>query len=209
MMSNRRARQGFTLFELLTVLAVLSVVTTIGVTGFVRMTSLWSNTTADMEANVIAVRIFETIRGDMERVVSARRTGHSIQGIDQLELDKLIARHKPEDDRVILPVLEHNVTNGAWRQLAVMYHINRNDGVPTLMRTLGPSYGSVPGGASTVVAERVPSMNITYLNAENRWEDAWTQNDLPQAIRVSLTLGLSNRPDKTISREAVFPIHVK
>ena len=208
-MRNRLNRQGFSLVELLTVLAVLSIVTTIGVSGFMKMTSLWGNTTADMEANVLSVRIFETLRGDMERVVSAHRTGLSIQGFDQLELEKMIARHKPEDDRVIIPVLEDNVTTGEWRQLAVMYHIDRSVGVPTLMRTMGPNDGSVPAGAATVVAERVPAMNITYLNADNTWEDAWTQSELPQAIRVSLTLGMVNRPDKTISREAVFPIHVK
>jgi len=207
-MRKRRTRLGFTLLELLVVMAVLSVVTTIGATSFIKMTTMWGDTSDGMELNAKSVNVFRTMRSDFERVASAQRTGRSIQGLDRLETDALINRHIPQDDQIIIPVIQRSPEIG-WQQLAVMYKIDRSGGVPTLVRVLGENDGSTPSGAVQVVAEQVVAMNITYLDGENTWLDAWSRADLPAAVRVSLSMGLSRHPMRHVTREAVFPIHVK
>ena len=209
-MKNRNKRHGFTLLELLTVLAVLSVVTTIGVQAFFKMTSVWADTSTGMEVNAKSVDIFNTIRQDFERVASAKRTGQSIQGVDRLETEKQINRHMPQDDRLIIPIYQRNQGDGPWEQLSVMYHIDRENGAPSLQRSFVQNDGSeLKTGSSQLIGERILAMNIEYLNSENTWDKEWSRPESPAAVRVSLTIGLKNRPSKHVSREAVFPIHVK
>jgi len=210
-MRNNTKRLGFTLLELLTVLAIMSVVSTLGVTAFVDMSGLWSDTTAGMELTDKCVDIFGSIRDDVDRVASAQRTGHSVSGIDRLETapEKLIKRHNPQDDSVILPILQRNRGTGPWEQISVMYSIERGEGVPKLIRTVGPTDGSTPAAGKMVVGEHVIAMNISYLDNGKVWEDSWSRPDLPTAIRVSISVGRPNRPSEHVTREAVFPIHVK
>ncbi len=208
MMRKSAARYGFTLLELLTVLAILSVVTTIGVQTFGKMTSVWRDTTVRMELNAKSVNIFNAIRDDIERVASAERTGRTIQGIDRLETEKMVNRHKPEDDRIILPVFQRNRGTGPWESLSVMYSIDR-EGAPKLVRSQGPEDGTEPSAGVQVKGEQVVAMNITYLTHENTWEKEWTRPELPAAVRVSLSFALKNRPNEHVCREAVFPLHTK
>lgn len=206
-MTKFNARRGFTLLELLTVLSVLSVVTTIGATAFVKMATVWGETSSGMELNAKTADVFNTIRSDMERIASARRTGQSIQGLDRLQTEKKINRHIPQDDHLTIPVYQRSQGNGPWQQISVEYSIDRSGAVPTLVRKVGPA-----GGAPTselVIAENVLAMNIKYLDRNNAWAEEWSRPELPAAIRISLTIGLSNRPNESISREAVFPIHVR
>ncbi|MCF6286226.1 MAG: prepilin-type N-terminal cleavage/methylation domain-containing protein [Candidatus Hydrogenedentes bacterium] len=208
-MTNSRIRRGFTLLELLVVMAVLSVVTTIGVRAFGNMVTLWGDTSASMELDANCASIFGTMRQDLERVASAQRTGRSIQGVDRLETEQLVNRYKPEDDSIVLPIRQRNLGTGPWEELAVRYHINRDGGALGLMRTIGPNDGTTPAGATQLIGEKVVAMNIVYLSHDNTWEKEWSRSELPAAVRVSLTVSLPDRPFEQISREALFPIHVK
>ncbi len=209
LMTSRNKASGFTLLELLVVLAILSVLSTIGVRAFTKMVTLWSDTSARMELDAKCDTIFDTMRQDMERLASAQRTGHSIQGVDRLETEQQVNRHKPEDDSIVLPVRQRSQGTGSWEEFAVRYHINRDGGSFGLMRTVGPNDGTVPADTSQLIDEQVIAMNIVYLDQNNVWQKEWTQAQLPAAVRVSLTVSLPNRPYDQIAREAVFPIHVR
>jgi prepilin-type N-terminal cleavage/methylation domain-containing protein len=210
-MRYKTKRLGFTLLELLTVMAILSIVSTLGVKAFLDMSGLWNDTTAGMELADKCVDIFGSIRNDVDRVASAQRTGRSVNGIDRLETapEKLIRRHNPHDDSVILPILQRNRGTGPWEQLSVMYSIERGEGAPKLVRTVGPPDGSTPAAGKMVVCEQVIAMNISYLGNGKAWEDSWSKPDLPTVIRVSISVGRPNRPSEHVTREAIFPIHVK
>ena len=208
-MTNRKKRYGFTLLELLVVLVILSVVSTIGVKAFTKMVTLWGDSAARMEVDAKCATIFDTMRQDMERVASAQRTGYSIQGVDHLEIEHQVNRHKPEDDSIVLPVRQRSHGTGFWEELAVRYHISRDGAAFGLMRTVGPNDGTTPSNASQLIDEQVIAMNIVYLDADNTWQKEWSQSELPTAVRVSLTVSLPNRPYDQVSREAVFPIHVR
>ncbi len=210
MMIQRTKRRGFTLLELLMVLAILSVVTTLGATTFIRMTSLWRDTSASMDLNAKCVDVFNMIRNDSERILSAQRSGLAIQGVDALEEEATLNRHYPENDALILPIQQRRMGEGPWEQLAVGYRIDRTESAnPKLVRSVGPNDGSVPSQAAQILAEAVVSMNITYLDGEKGWVKQWSAAHHPEALRVSLAIGMVNRPGEHISREAVFPIHVK
>lgn len=210
MMIKRNKRRGFTLLELMMVLAILSVVSTLGATAFFRMTSLWRDTSASMDLNAKCVDVFNMMRNDAERILSAQRSGYAITGVDALEEEATLNRHYPENDEVILPIQQRRMGKGPWEQLAVRYSIDRADAQnPKLVRSVGPNDGSVPTHAAQILAEAVVSMNITYLDGEKGWVEQWSAAHHPKALRVSLAIGTVNRPGEHISREAVFPIHVK
>ena len=209
-MIQRNKRRGFTLIELLVVLAILSVVTTLGATSFIQMTSLWSDTSARMDLNAKCVNVFNMVRNDTERIISAQRSGRAIKGVDALEEEATLNRHYPENDELILPIQQRRMGEGPWEQLAVRYSIDRTDPKnPQLVRTVGPNDGSVPSQGAQVLAEAVVSMNVAYLDGEKGWVKQWPGAHHPEAVRVSLAIGMVNRPGEHISREAVFPIHVK
>ncbi len=209
-MIQRKQRLGFTLIELLMVLTILSVVTTLGATTFISMTSLWRDTSASMDLNAKCVNVFNMVRNDTERVLSAQRNGHAIRGVDALEEEATLNRHYPENDALILPIQQRRLGNGPWEQLAVRYSIDRTEVEnPKLIRSVGPNDGSLPEQGAQVLAEAVVSMNVTYLDGKNGWVEEWSAPHHPEAVRVSLAIGMVNRPGEHISREAVFPIHVK
>lgn len=209
-MSRKQARSGFTLIELLTVLAVFSVVTTIGTVSFVKMATMWRDTAAGMELNAKCVNILEAIRDDLERVASAKRTGLAIVGEDRLEKDKQINRHIPQDDRIRIPVFQRKNATGPWQQFQVRYHIDRDVGRPTLVRTVGAGDEfPAEGGQDIAEGATVTAMNITYLTKAHEWVDSWSNPELPAAVRVSISVALQSRPHAHVSREAVIPIHVR
>lgn len=209
MMSGNAHSKGFTLFELMVVLAVMSVVSTIGVTAYSRVTGVWRISAMRMELGATADTIFSTIRRDMENVVSSRRTGQAIQGIDVLSEDAMYGRVPLDNDRMVLPIVQTGA-QGTSERLAVRYHIAREGGAPDqLTRTLGPMDGSEPNGASQVIADNVLALDIEYLSG-GVWQPAWSGAGQPEAVKVNLTVsGNAQWRGEQVTRSAVFPVYVK
>lgn len=208
MMKRNAANKGFTLFELLVVLVVMSVVSTIGISVYVRLTEVWRISAMRMELGATAEDIFQSIRLDMNNVVSSQRTGQAIRGVDVLSEKDVYRRVPLDNDYFILPILQTGA-NGTTERLAIKYHINRESGTDALTRTLGPMDGSEPGGASQVIADNVLALDVEYLSA-GAWQPAWSGTTQPEAVRVHITLAGSNQwRSEQVTRSAVFPVYVK
>lgn len=209
-MTHPKQNAGFTLFELLVVLAAIGVVSTIGVGAFFNVTDVWRQSAFRMELGDKAERVLDSIKSDIERVAATSRTGQALRGTDALTEEDRYERVRLGDDRIVLPLVQKG-PEGATERLAVKYHVQRMDAPRVLTRTIGPLDGSEPAGASQPIGSDVSvlSLEIEYL-AGGTWQDGWSENHHPDAVRVSVTVGgRQSRPHEQITRSRIYPIHVK
>ena len=205
---RQRGRSGFTLFEMLTVIAVLAIVTTIGMRLFFRVTDLWKTTAVRMELNTKADTIFDLMGHDFSQILSSELSGVPLVGQAAMEEVKRYKRVRLEDDRIILPIEYQNPLIGRTERVSVMYHIERDEGAPKLMRTLDALGKNPPEGTKQLVAENVLSMRIEYGDGK-AWLPAWARPEMPDAVRLSLVLTGADRSYEQIARRTVFAIRVK
>lgn len=209
-MTHPTKQAGFTLFELLVVLAAMGVVSTIGVGAFFNVTDAWRQSAFRMELGDKAESVLNSVKADIDRVAATNRTGQAIQGTDGLTEKDRYERVRLGDDRIVLPLVQKG-SDGTTERLAVMYHVQRNDAPRVLTRTIGPLNGTEPAGARQEIGSDVSvlSLEIEYLD-KGTWQDGWSENHHPDAVRVSVTVGgQQSRPYEQITRSRIYPIHVK
>lgn len=200
--------RGFTLLELIVALTVLSVVSTIGITGFFRITEHWNDTVLTMRLNNEATGAFESFAADFQTVLSEQVAGNEIRGLQaDMEDNVRFWRMSFEDDRIIMPVERHHPITGDRERLMIDYAIERNGGSGRLVRGV-TDFAASGDGVRTVVANDIAGMRIQYFDGRD-WRSQWDASSMPKLVRVSLSVMDNARPDRHISRVAVFRIQVK
>ncbi len=201
--------QGFTLLELIVVMTVLSVVSTIGVTGFFRMTDYWNEVMLTTRLNKALTHAFASITADFDTILSGRVTGSGLRG-QQADTEDNVRfwRLAFEDDRITLPVEQYNPIADARERLVVQYAIERTGEDARLVRNVVDAGSAAHNGIKTSVASGITGMRIQYFDGRD-WRNQWDAVTMPELVRVSLSAMDGARPDRHIARMAVFRIQVR
>ncbi len=217
-MKRLNARQGFTLFELLVSIVIMGLVTTIGSFYFVKMTTLWSETTSKTLLDSRADRALESIRKDIATTLAPELTGMSIVGAQSTAQDdrQFFRGQDLADDVLVIPAQLGVGVAGRERSGVINYHIERQLDDPespssTLVRWLSDLDDPLMTEGRLAVCEDVIQFRVEFAARENayEWLPEWSGRVLPGAVRVSLTVHDANRPYLQVSHSAVFPIRIK
>lgn len=198
-------RGGFTLLELLVVIALMGVVSTLGTKFFFEVTNASTSIRQRTDLDRQADRTFELMRHDFERIVSPRLAGVSVSGVKRNTTEERFWNQSLGDDTVSFAVLERVDLDDNLRCVQAKYYVDRADGQNILTREVNDF------GHSEIVkvaaGQNVVSLFLEYLAEDGTWADAWDRPELPEALRVSLTLV---NPDslEQVTRKAVFPVRV-
>lgn len=198
-------KPGFTLVELIVAIGIMSVVTTICVTVFFKVGSLWRDTDLLLESHHVVNEQLDTVRRDLAELVSPRLTGRSFVDVDQLVLDEDLWG-KVSRDSVAFPVHLTDPSGKQSQMLTIRYYIEPNS--HTLLRAV-QTPGSESSPATTAILTNVVHFQVDFLTDGGQWLPAWNREGTPAAVRFSMTLMLPNRPHEQFSRTAVFPVHVQ
>ena len=210
-------QQGFTLFELVVVIALIGVAATLGGSMLVKIMDGWRRISVRAELDAMADVVFERMEKDFADVLSADLTGVSLVGITQtVEDDEQYFDRKLADDMIILKVRTSTEPNRPAAGTTVMYRVERAEGRHLLVQTLGDLATDMPiGGRIELIPQAdVLRMRIEYAAKDGTWVDVeqsegWFDvENLPRAVRVSLTLAHRDRAFEQVARSKVFPIHV-
>ena len=203
-----RRRGGFTLFELLLALTIVSVISTIGATGFFRLTAYWNDLLLTNRANQCATDIFALMASDFENTLSSEVTDISLQGSTaDFQENRRFWRFDFEDDRISLPVEAYNPSLGIWERRLVRYEIDRTEAEPRLLRYARPLDAGPASEKQTVAYPGVSGIRIHYFDGTT-WRNQWQEGFMPEAVRISLSVMENMRADKHLSRMATFRVHV-
>lgn len=205
---KQRQPFGFTLFELLLALTIVSVMSTIGATGFFKLTTYWNDLLLTQRSNHIATEVFAAMAADFENTLSAEVTDISLHGQrSDFEDNRRFWRLDFEDDQISLPVEAYNPALGAWERRLVRFRIDRTDGEPRLLRYARPLDAGPSAEKQTASFAGVTGMRIHYFDGET-WRNEWQEKFMPDAVRVSLAIMEDRRVDKHLARMATFRIYV-
>ena len=219
----RSNRNGFTLLELLIVMGLLSVVTALGMSVFVSVDREWDVRRAEAEMEAMAVNVFEDLERDMNDVLSAEVSGYSLRGVDS---EKVILNSVPKaywpNDEFVVPVQGTGSGNAMLYGRNVRYYVgiqssdaenNSQGSYYSIVRTEDKIDVQTPTrGAIKVTPDNtnVTGFQVEYaVHGSDEWTQEWSRDELPAAIRVSISLQYASRPDVQIARKRVFPIHVR
>ena len=206
---RRQQPSGFTLFELLVALSILSVVSTIGATGFFKITGHWNEARMAQRVNQTATLAFAAIAADIENIISHEVGGVGLRGqMADTEDNLRFWRLSFEDDRMTLPVEYADQATGTRKRHIVRYEIDRGGETPRLRRFSGALGTGMSAGKPTAEFPGVTGMRINYFDGQS-WRGYWDKNELPRAIRVSLSLMEDMRIDKHLARVATFRVYVQ
>ncbi len=196
-------RGGFTLFELIVSLAILSVVSTLAVGAFINANGYWNELRAAVQLDQNATAALDSLRDDFGQVLPSRLSNTALHGRTGTVTDDSHSwRTTFEDDRVEMTVDQYNTASKQRETVTVAYFIDRQHGVPRLVRTAGAS-----AATETVVAPNIAGLRFAWFDGK-QWLDAWEQPGLPRAVRASLSMVDPHRPDRNLARTAVFNVNV-
>jgi type II secretion system protein J len=205
---RRRPAFGFTLLELLVVIALMGIVSTLGTQVFFAMTDAWTSTRQRTELDAQADQIFKTLRHDFEQIVSPRLAGVSVKGVTREAQDPRFYNQNLGDDELSFAVLQPVGDMESVRCVQARYYLNRSEGATVLTREVKDFGYADKTAVRLPVSQNVLSFYAEYLAADGQWEKTWDRPELPEAVRVSLTLV---NPDslEQVTRKAEFPVRVK
>jgi len=208
-MTRAGRQRGFTLIELLVVLAVLSVVSTIGVSAFVSITSYYNATERRLDLEEQAQRAFDYFADDVALMVPSSFANASVLSTREMEEEARYGRVPLENDSIVLPISYYDPLQKQVVRASVQYIIDRSMPLPQLQRRQAPGFGVVdPDGRTMPIADGVLSMRIEYFDGR-KWQPAWTEEQHPRSIRLSVTVRDPYRPDEQLSRRSAFPVRVR
>lgn len=203
-----KSTSGFTLFELMLAMTILSVVSTIGASGFFKITSQWNELLLTQRLNESATRAFSEMAGDFENILPAHIGGVGLRGQHaDTEDNERFWRLAFEDDRIALPVEYQNPVTGTWQRYLVRYEIDRSADAPFLVRTVRALNSDTDHETRTSAFPGITGMRIHYFDG-SIWRSQWERDDMPAAVRVSVSVMDGMRADKHLARMASFRIFV-
>ena len=204
-----RSTSGFTLYELILAIALTSVITTWAAVTYSKTVDTWSGIKGTADLNSEADHAYEALGRDFSNVLSPRLSGVPLTAAP----DKAAGDSAPVADSLVVPVqaLVPDPSSAKERLtgIAVSYHLD--PATHALVRSTGVLTAAKPAGYPKSVAKNISSMRIEYSGQPDgqAWTTSWTGTGLPKAVRVSLALADPNHPEQTLSRKAVFAIHVQ
>ncbi len=203
-----RYKSGFTMLELVVVLSLMGIVSTIGITGFFRMTTHFNTLQENLRLNKSAANAFDMMLQDFENLLSGRVTGNPLHGIHADTEDSLHFWRIPfEDDTITFPIEIHNPLTQLRERLLVTYAVERGPNEPRLVRSTTSLQEPEATPSSVVVADDVAGMRLQYFDG-NTWHEKWSAPVHPILVRVSLSLIAGDRTDGQFARTATFALQV-
>jgi len=202
-------RRGFTLIELLVVLTLMSVISTIGMTGFLRMTTYWNDLQADTNLNKDISRAFISFADDFENLLAPAVCGVSMVGKHADVVDNTTFwRISFEDDSIAMPVEVFNPLSQQRERLLVTYAVERDGEAPVLVRSAVTLGEAETKGGRVAVANNIVGMRLRYFDG-NQWHNTWNASMPPKIVRVSLSAIDGGRVDRNVSRTTAFAIKIQ
>lgn len=203
-----RNKSGFTLLELVVVVSLMGVITTIGVTGFFRMTTHFKTLQENLYLNKSATNAFGVMLQDFENLLAAKVADSPLHGTHADTEDSLHFWRIPfEDDTITFPVEVVNPLTQQRERLRVTYTVERGMNDPRLVRSTTSLLEPLATPSSVVVADNVAGMRLQYFDG-NTWHNDWSAPAHPNLVRVSLSLIAGNRTDGQLARTATFALQV-
>lgn len=204
----RRKSTGFTLFELLLAVTLLSILSTLGATGFFKLSSYWGDILLTQRLNQRATSIFAVMALDFENLLSSEVTGAGLRGQrGNYEDNRRFWRLIFEDDQFSLPVEYYTANEKSRDRYLVRYEIERKEGDLKLIRYARPLLSGPDAETATDIFLGVTGMRIKYFDGAV-WLDHWEQDGMPKAVQVSLSIMEAMRDDKHLSRIRTFRTYV-
>ena len=212
----RDKRGGFTLLELIIVVAISGVVMAIGSSTFVAVASAWNESKTVTELDAQADLALETIRRDITDALSAEVSGVAIRGASKTVSDSRTypaAQHA--DDSLMIPIRALDPSRELSVPASVGYRVDRGAGATgVLVRTVGPLGTANPqtNRLEVMPGAVVQGFNVEYLvpGGNGLWVDEWTEPRMPAAVRISLAIEDTDRPNQfQSSRQIVIPVRVR
>jgi len=204
-------KQGFTLLEMIVVIGVLGVLTTLGAQAFTALTTSWNHTRSLTELTHSADDALNLIGRDVQDILSAKLSGQSIIGEERTtEKDHGADRDWDEDDRVVFPIQGISSGLSLQKSSTVQYAVQRGASGQFLIRTIGALESENPQqNPLNIIPEVHTNRFRVEYNDGQQWVGSWNSNELPKAIRVSITVAHSQKEFLQISRKRVFPVKVQ
>lgn len=204
----RRGKQaGFTLLELLVVVAIIGVVTTMGAMMFGELLRVWRVLETRAELDQQAQNALNTIGKDLAATIPPSLAELSIEGFQRPDNPEGLA------DMISFPI-RLPTADGPTLSGSVSYHVRviEEEGKvgETLVRQMALLGDATSIPEPVTIAEGVVALAIEYLPGKGaEWQTEWSQEDLPEAVRVSITLTDADNPaGPEVARKAIFPIKV-
>jgi prepilin-type N-terminal cleavage/methylation domain-containing protein len=209
----KQSRKGFSLLELLIVIALMSVVMTIGAQSFVLLTGKWQETKKMSELETHADVAFNNLEQDIADTLSAELSHVSILGINQEAKGRGWNTEADADDRLIIPVQGARDNSILKKARSIQYQVIRENDQGFLTASTGALGDKNPSGARRRIIPNadVVRFDVSYATGDpsNPWKDEWSEDELPRAVRVSMTLADPYNPTLQISRKEVYAVHVR
>ncbi|MFP4191620.1 MAG: prepilin-type N-terminal cleavage/methylation domain-containing protein [Candidatus Hydrogenedentota bacterium] len=203
-----RHESGFTLLEIILVIAIGGIVIAIGLETLSRMTEGFTEAQRRAELDHRARQVFRVLRRDFAETAAPALTGQVLQGATaEIDAEALWGAEGLEDDTASWTILTRDAPDGLEQPVTVRYHVDRNaDGMGALVRTAHPLDGAPDEEGGRAHTQGVAAFRLDYLGPDGEWSRGWTDDTLPGAVRVSVTLVDEDRPERQVARQAVFPI---
>jgi general secretion pathway protein J len=191
-MIGRRARNGFTLLEVLIALAIVGALVGIAFAGLRVAMAAWTKGEDRAE-------VHQHLRG--LALVLARTVGaaHPYRGVVSTT-NELVLLFRGTADRLDLvtqaPPLPA-ATPVAFT--AVVIQIERDEGASLVIRQRAlPNRDPFTDGEIVLRDPGIERLELSYLNSSGSWQDSWdsdTENSLPRAIRLTVAARLGGRTE--------------
>lgn len=205
---NRKELRGFTLVEAIAAIAIIGVVGSIGTVTFFKLTDLWNKTRIQTELDNRAQAVFDTMRKDLMQIVPVHLSGKPLVGVSETSQDTGRFWAATLNTDQLSFVTRAPSANGFSTLALVSYSLDKEK--MALVRravALGGAQGA--GETETVVAEGVIDFCLEFAGDGAGWARGWGSQDLPKAIRISVTVVHPTRIQEQVARKAVIEIPVE
>ena len=211
----RHCAAGFTLLELLVVVSIVGIVTAIGTSTFYGVMAAWNERRSIAELDAQADAALDSIRQDLAETLSYEVSGRSISGESRtVEDTRTFPPALHQDDQLLIPVRAIDPNRPLAVPANVGYRVERTGDSGILVRTIGSLGDGFPdtNRMELMPQARVLGFSVEFLatDSDALWMPAWSEQELPAAIRVSLSIEDIDRPAQfQVARQMVYPVRVR